>query len=99
MLQFTQKVFTLFCLTLFNSIQATPINPQPGENLWYLTAQIGNAIDELSLNQAACCVDIISKIDSLTNIDIILSGTSLCMPLPLTVLPSGTTISTSGVYC
>lgn len=58
----THRIYQLilsFILSLLinQQLYATPVNPQPGENLWHLTAGIGTELDELALNQASCCVE------------------------------------------
>lgn len=48
-----------FISILFSWLQRAdgqPINPQPGENIWHLTAAIGTEIDNLAIAQTSCCV-------------------------------------------
>ena len=74
--------FLLPVSSLYGSF--TPVNPQPGQNIWHITAAIGTELDQMAvvLNANSCCAttftaiaavdrDVLivsSKIDALTNI-------------------------------
>jgi hypothetical protein len=54
-------------------MNAQPVNPQPGANLWNIIAATGTEIDQISINQNMCCAEtfttlyeIESKIDGIT---------------------------------
>lgn len=53
----------LFLMITSCITNAQPVNPQPGENIWHLTAGIGTELDQ-------CCFTLNSKIDQLHNCDL-----------------------------
>jgi hypothetical protein len=43
------------------------VAPQAGENIWHLIASIGTEVDQIALNQDACCVGTFTAIDSMNS--------------------------------
>lgn len=91
-----KSLLLLLPIIFSSSIVCQPVNPQPGENIWHLTAAIGTEVDNLATccvgtftALASCCHTITSKIDEL----------ELCNAVPLTIPSVGITIETAGVYC
>jgi hypothetical protein len=70
------------------SINANPVNPQPGENIWHLIAGVGTEVDLLAFNQSAqdsvieskldgCCISLGAQLDEVNAQLQAISGSSI----------------------
>ena len=53
-------------IVLFCNLVGKPI-PQPGENIWYLAARIGTALDQIAVDSSLCCNSTFTVIESTAN--------------------------------
>lgn len=61
-----KKQFLIYYLLIASLPILALVNPQPGENIWHLTAAIGTELDELSVNQSSCCVGTFTALASIS---------------------------------
>lgn len=90
---FSASRISLLCLSfLYVSSNNAQVNPQPGQNLWHLTAAIGTAIDQLSFSAT-----------DLSGTFTALAHATLCNPIPLSqsdVVAGSITLNIPGSsYC